>query len=104
MKFFEIILKNKLFVHYLTIVIVILGVMSIGKMQREARPNVSFNRVNIVAAYPGASPSDIEELVIDPIEDKVSEVDGVEDFRSVSFQGAGTISVSVDDELSLIHI
>jgi len=98
MRVFNWVLKNTLFVHYITIIIVILGVMSLIKMQREARPNVNFNRVNIVAAYPGASPSDIEELVIDPIEDKISEVDGVEEYRSVSFQGAGSISVQIDDD------
>lgn len=66
-------------------------------MQREARPNVNFNRVNVSVSYPGAAPGDIEELVIDPIEDKISEVDGVKTFRSVSFTGAGSISVEIDD-------
>ncbi len=66
-------------------------------MQREARPNVNFNRLNVSVAYPGAAPGDIEELVIDPIEDKISEVDGVKKFRSVSFTGAGSISVEIDD-------
>ncbi len=98
MKIFEWVLKNSLFIHYITIIIIIVGAISVFKMQREARPNVNFNRVNIVAVYPGASPTDIEELVIDPIEDKVSEVDGVEEFRSVSFQGAGSISVKIDDD------
>ena len=66
-------------------------------MQREARPNVNFNRVNVSVSYPGAAPGDIEELVIDPIEDKISEVDGIKDFRSVSYTGAGAISVEIDD-------
>lgn len=98
MKFFEIIQSNKLFVHYLTIVIVIVGFMSLSQMQREARPNVNFNRVAISVGYPGASPADIEELVIDPIEEKISEVDGIEEYRSVAFSGAGAISIQIDDE------
>ena len=98
MKFFEYMLKNTLLIHYITLVIVVVGILSIGNMQREARPNVNFNRVNIFAVYPGASPSDVEELIIDPIEDKISEVDGIEEYRSVSFQGAGSISVKIDDE------
>jgi len=98
MKFFEYMLKNTLLIHYITLIIVVVGILSIGNMQREARPNVNFNRVNIFAVYPGASPSDVEELIIDPIEDKISEVDGIEEYRSVSFQGAGSISVKIDDE------
>ena len=97
MKFLEFLQKNKLFVHYLTVVTIIVGVFVIFNMQREARPNVDFNRVTVSAAYPGASPNDIEELVIDPIEEKIAEVDGVEEYRSVSYVGAGSISILIDD-------
>ena len=97
MKFLSFINKNKLFIHYLTIMIVIMGIFSLSKMQREARPNVNFNRVNINVVYPGASPSDIEDLVIDPIEEKIAEVDGVEEYRSASFVGVGSISIRIDD-------
>ncbi len=75
----------------------IVGGFVMMNMQREARPNVNFNRVNVSVAYPGAAPGDIEELIIDPIEDKISEVDGIKDFRSVSYTGAGAISVEIDD-------
>jgi multidrug efflux pump subunit AcrB len=97
MNFLRFLQKNKLFIHYLTVIIVIVGVATLFVMQREARPNVNFNRVIIQAVYPGASPGDIEELVIDPIEEKIAEVDGVEEYRSVSFVGAGQISVTIDD-------
>ncbi len=89
--------KNKLFVHYASIVVIILGIMIILNMQREARPNVNFNRVTITVVYTGASPADIEDLVIDPIEEKIAEVDGIEEYRSVSYIGAGAISVKIDD-------
>lgn len=89
--------KNKLFVHYASIVVIILGIMIILNMQREARPNVNFNRVTITAVYTGASPADIEDLVIDPIEEKIAEVDGIEEYRSVSYIGAGAISIKIDD-------
>ena len=89
--------KQKLFIHYLTVIIVIAGIFVLTQMQREARPNVNFNRVIVTAVYPGASPSDIEELVIDPIEEKVDEVDGIEEYRSVSYVGAGSISIKIDD-------
>ncbi|SMF43303.1 efflux RND transporter permease subunit [Pseudobacteriovorax antillogorgiicola] len=97
MKFFTWLHKQSLFIHYLTIIIVIVGIMALLGIQREARPNVNFNRVAVSVAYPGASPSDVEELIIDPIEEKIAEVDGVKEYRSVSFSGAGAISVEIDD-------
>ena len=71
--------------------------MSLTELQREARPNVNFNRVAVSAFFPGASPTDVEELIIDPIEEKIAEVDGIKEYRSVSFSGAGAISVEIDD-------
>ena len=97
MGFFKLLHHHRLFIHYLTVVIVIFGIFSLFRIQREARPNVNFNRVAITAAYPGASPSDIEELVVAPIEEKVAEVDGVKQYRSVSFSGAGSVAVEIDD-------
>lgn len=97
-KFLQFLHRNKLFIHYLTIITIIVGVASLFLIQREARPNVNFNRVNVQAFYSGASPSDIEELVIDPIEEKIAEVDGIEEYRSVSFVGAGQISITIDDK------
>ncbi len=98
MSFFRFLIDKSLFVHYLTILIVALGVLTLFSVQREARPNVNFNRVAVSAFYPGASPADIEELVIDPIEERIDSVDGVEEYRSVSFTGAGAISVKIDDD------
>ncbi len=97
MNIIEYLQKQKLFIHYVTIITVIIGVITLTKMQREARPNVNFNRVNVSVAYPGASPSEIEELIIDPIEEKIAEVEGVKEYRSVSFTGAGSISIKIDD-------
>jgi len=94
---FKYLFKNTLALHYLTLVIVVLGLWVIFTLQREARPNVDFNRVNVSVAYVGASPSDVEELVIDPIEEKIAEVDGIEDYRSVSYVGAGSIAIRIDD-------
>ncbi|MBP9707757.1 MAG: efflux RND transporter permease subunit [Oligoflexales bacterium] len=98
MNLFKFLQNNKLFVHYMTIFIVLGGIAVMLSMQREARPNVNFNRVAVSAFYPGAAPSDMEELVVDPIEEKIAEVDGVKEYRSVSFNGAAAISVIIDQE------
>ena len=89
--------KNSLFIHYVTVVILIMGFLSFCGLKREVRPNVNFNRVAVTVKYPGASPKDVEELVIDSLEEKISEVDGVDEYRSVSFNGVGSISIKIDD-------
>lgn len=98
MTFFSFLQRNRMFVHYIAVFIILIGVFSISKLRREARPNVDFNRVAVSIAYPGASPDDVEELLIDPIEEKIAEVNGVEEYRSVSFSGAGSISIQIDED------
>ena len=51
-------------------------------------PNIKY-----VIGGSGDDKERIEKLIIDPIEEKIAEVDGVEEYRSVSFSGAGSISV-----------
>ncbi len=91
-------LKNSLFVHYITVVIIALGGYSILKMRREARPAVDFDRIAISVAYNGASATDVEELIIKPIEDKVDEIDGIEEYRSSAFEGVAAISIKLDPD------
>ena len=97
-RLFSFLQNNRLFVHYVAIFLVLIGVFSLSKLRREARPNVDFNRVAVSIAYPGASPEDVEELLIDPIEEKIGEVNGIEEYRSVSFAGAGSISIQIDED------
>ncbi len=89
-------LKNTLFVHYITVVIIALGGYSLLNMRREARPAVNFDRIAITVAYNGASALDIEELVLKPIEDKINEIDGIQEYRSAASEGIGTISIKID--------
>ncbi len=89
-------LKNSLFIHYITAAIIALGGYSLIKMRREARPAVNFDRIAITVAYNGASAVDIEELILKPIEDKIDEIDGIKEYRSSASEGIGTISIQLD--------
>jgi multidrug efflux pump subunit AcrB len=91
-------LKNSLLVHYITAVVVALGGYALIKMRREARPAVNFDRIAISIAYNGASATDVEELILKPVEDKIAEIDGIEEYRSSAFEGIGAISIKLDPD------
>jgi multidrug efflux pump subunit AcrB len=50
----------------------------------------------VVAVYPGADPVDIERLVVDPIEDAVSELDDINTMESRSLDGVGVIQIEFE--------
>ena len=89
-------LKNTLLVHYLTILLVLFGLFSIYKFRREARPNVNFDRIAVTVPYNGAAASDVEELILKPIEEEIDGIDGIEEYRSTAFEGVGSISITID--------
>lgn len=63
---------------------------------KEELPDITFDRMNISVAYPGASAEDVEYFVTKPIEDAVSGVDGVYSLYSTSSAGFSSVSVELD--------
>lgn len=95
---FDVLKKQPRFFDYIAISILVFGIFAFLNMRREARPNVNLREVYVSLFYPGASPSDVEQLVIDPIEEKIQEIDGVEEFQSTSSSSRGSIVIKIDNE------
>jgi len=72
------------------------GVTAVLYMQVEAFPNVNLDIIQIDVAYPGASPSEIEQLIITPIEQELRSINGIDKMISMAFPGSGRISMEVD--------
>ena len=83
--------------HQFTIIVIgiliISGVVSFFTMPRSEDPQVSPPGTSIIIVYPGASPQDLEELVVDPIEEVVNEL---EDLK--------VIATTIEDGLAAIQV
>ncbi|MGB5395644.1 MAG: efflux RND transporter permease subunit, partial [Gammaproteobacteria bacterium] len=84
-------------VNLVSIFLFILGlVTSIMFIQIEAFPNVNLDRIQIDVVYPGASPQEVEQLIITPIEQELRALNGIDEMISMSFPGSGRIGMEVD--------
>ncbi len=72
------------------------GIYAALNIQREAFPSVNFDLVVIGAAYPGASPQELEQLVAMPIERELKGIDGIQKTTSTSYPGTMEIIIQVD--------
>jgi len=72
------------------------GVTAAMFMQVEAFPNVNLDIIQIDTAYPGASPAEVEQLIITPIEQELRSINGIDKMISMAFPGSGRISMEVD--------
>jgi HAE1 family hydrophobic/amphiphilic exporter-1 len=67
------------------------GVFSYLKLGKNAQPNVNFPVVVVVANYPGASPAEMERLVIKPIEDQVDGIEHLDTMNATAQEGSAVV-------------
>lgn len=89
----ELSIKNYQFVLILIAAGTFLGLSSLLNMPRNEDPNPEFPFFNIVAVFPGASPQDVEELVVDPLEDVIDELDDITNINTHIEEGLAIIGV-----------
>lgn len=75
------------------LVFVVLGAVSYTNLAVESTPKIDFPIVAITASYPGATPLEVETLVINKIEDAVSELSEIKKVNSTSYEGYGVVTV-----------
>ncbi len=72
------------------------GLWSFGELPRESNPEVKIPIAIVATAFPGASPSDIEELVTKKIETKIAGLSGVKKITSGSANSLSAITVEYE--------
>ncbi|WP_299248418.1 efflux RND transporter permease subunit [uncultured Aquimarina sp.] len=85
--------KNTSFSVVILIAILALGANSLFNMPRGEDPEVNFPRFFVVAVYPGASPLDIEDQVVDILEGKINELDDIKKIKTTIEDGLAVIDV-----------
>ena len=92
--------------NFRVIVLIILMILSWGlfsytQLPLESNPEVKIPFGIITATLPGASPSDVEELVVKKIEDKVSNITGVKQVTATAYNSLAVVSVEFRAEENL---
>jgi multidrug efflux pump subunit AcrB len=85
---------NPVFVNLLFIIVIAAGVMGARNLPREQFPEVSLDMVSIDVVYPGATATDVEELVVRPIEEALDDVNDVKRVESVAAEGTANVIVT----------
>jgi len=71
----------------------LLGVFAVMVTPREEEPQINVTFANVFIAFPGASASDVEQLVSLPAEQILSEIEGIKHIYSVSRPGMSVLTV-----------
>ncbi len=103
-----IIRQGRIFTLIVVILPIIAGTYAYQSLPKEGEPEIAVPHAIVVTAYPGASPSEIESLVTNPLEEALSDLKDVDEMRSSSAESVSVIVidfvVDADLELSLQRV
>jgi multidrug efflux pump subunit AcrB len=94
MKLPSLAIKNAQFTLTIVALLVLVGIVSYFNMPRSEDPQFDIPITLIEVIYPGASPTDIETLVVDPLEEEFADIDNIKKIESQIKNGGARIEVT----------
>lgn len=101
MKISDYAVKNYQFTLVIFLMIVALGATTILNMPRSEDPEIHAPQFPVVIVYPGTSPKDMEDLVVEPIERRVTSLENIKRVESTINDGVAVLNVEYKYESDL---
>ncbi|MEO0967108.1 MAG: efflux RND transporter permease subunit, partial [Cyanobacteria bacterium J06639_18] len=82
-------------------ILALFGTLSLLNLPLELRPGGERPEITITTPYSGASPTEVEELITRPIEERLQEVQGIQEVTSSSSSGNSTINLEFNWDIDI---
>src|SRR5258708_13313694 len=90
-------LKNRYFILFCTVLVVVSGIITLRSMPIEAFPDVTNTEISIITQWPGRSAEEIEKFITIPIEIAMNPGQEKISLRSTSIFGLSFVKMIFDD-------
>ncbi len=90
-------LKNKYFILFASLALIIAGIITFKSMPIEAFPDVTNTEISIITQWPGRSAEEVEKFVTIPIELAMNPVQAKTSLRSTTIFGLSYVKLIFDD-------
>lgn len=74
-------------------ILFLVGYLALSTMPREEDPQIAISGGAIIVAMPGATPKEIENIIINPLERKLREIRGIEHIYGMAMDDVGVVNV-----------
>ncbi|MCX7553655.1 efflux RND transporter permease subunit [Marinicella sp. S1101] len=71
------------------------GLYMAYEVKKEVFPEFEMDIIDIQVAYPGSSPAEVEQGILQPVEDAVRSVQGIEELSATAREGSGSVSLEL---------
>lgn len=89
-------IKNNQFIYVMVGLALFLGLRSFFSMPKSEDPFLELPNYTIIVVYPGTSPEDMEDLIVDPVEEVVDELDEITEIRTEITNGLAVFQIEAE--------
>ncbi|MFI0874514.1 efflux RND transporter permease subunit [Streptomyces parvus] len=89
-------LAQRALIGLISIVALVFGAIVIPQLKQQLLPTIELPMVSVLAPYQGASPDVVEKQVVEPLENSLKAVDGVESITSTASEGNAIVMATFD--------
>ena len=90
-------LDSRVAANLLAFLLVVVGVFAATTLVVRLFPEINPYSVSITVPYPGASPSEVEESIVEPIEEQLEGLEDVRKITSLAAENVASIIVALED-------
>ncbi|MBU1651321.1 efflux RND transporter permease subunit, partial [bacterium] len=87
--------NNHVASNILMLVLVVGGLVMAGSIKQEVFPEFSLDMITVTVAYPGATPSEVEASIIEPLEFAVSGINNIKKVIGSANESVGVLTIEV---------
>ncbi|RTR34156.1 efflux RND transporter permease subunit [Shewanella atlantica] len=90
-------IDNPIAVNLFTVAILVLGVYSFTSIKQETSPSFKVDEIEIRANFPGATPKEIEQGIVMPIEHSLTENTNIDRISATAVEGSARLVLTLND-------
>jgi multidrug efflux pump subunit AcrB len=87
--------RNPIITNLLMIVLIGGGIWTMYNIQKEVFPQYQLDFVQVSVIYPGASPNEVEQGIVLPVENAITGLQGIKEITSTANEGSGNILIEL---------
>ncbi len=95
-KFIDLFVKRPVFASMIILAMIVVGGAAYTGLGVDRFPSVDLPTVSVRTNLPGASPEEVETELIEPIEEVVNTVAGIDELRAIAGNGSAVIIITFD--------
>ncbi len=89
-------IRRPVFMTMVVVMFMVLGLIGLDRLPVDLFPKVSLPVLTVILPYPGASPEQVEQEVVRPVEDAVAGLQGLDDLYSTARESVAVITLVFD--------